>query len=73
MVAARDALTMDPGMGRNKLSWIAKNMVAENVNNRTFSTVMSSGHHVEEEAAAEWAAVLDCLSPSELRFTLNAC
>ena len=79
MVVAREALTVDPGMGRKKLSRIAKNMVAENDNNTTFSTVISSErqtaalHHVEEEAAAEWAAALECLSPSELRFALNAC
>ena len=79
MVVAREALTVDPGMGRKKLSQIAKNMVAEDDNNTTFFTVMSSErqtgalHHVEEEAAAEWAAALECLSPSELKFTLNAC
>lgn len=29
-------------------------------------------HHMEEEVAAEWAAVLEHLSPYELRFALNA-
>lgn len=72
---ARDALATDPGMGRKKA---AKNMVAKNDSNSTFYNVMSSEqqtgalHHIEEEVAAEWAAVLESLSPYELRFALNA-
>ena len=43
IVVVREALTVDPGMGRKKLSQLAKNMVAENDNNNNiFSTVMSS-------------------------------
>ena len=79
LVVARDVLAGDPGMGRKKLSRVARNMTEEDVSDSFLSSVMSTErqtaalHLVEEEAAATWAAALEELTPSELRFALNAC
>ena len=79
MVTARDALIVDPGMGRKKLSKVAMTMVQEDDSDDKFVTMVSSErqtgalHLVEEEAAAEWAAALESLTPPQLEFALNAC
>ena len=79
MVAARDALIVDPGMGRKKLSKVARNMVEEDDSDDKFVAMVSlerqtgALHLVEEEAAAEWAAALESLTPSQLKFALNSC
>ena len=79
MVAARDALVVDPGMGRKKLSKVATNMVVEDEIDDKLTAMVSSErqtgafHMVEEEAAAGWAAALENLTPSQLKFALNAC
>ena len=54
-------------------------MVMESDSDDNFSTMVSSErqtgalHMVEQEAAAEWAVALKSLTPSELKFALNAC
>ena len=79
MVAARDALTVDPGMGRKKLSKVAATMIVEDESDDRLSALLSSErqtgalHLVEEEPAAQWASALERLTPSELKFALNAC
>ena len=79
MVVARDALVTDPGMGRKKLSKVARIMVVEDDTDAKLSAMKSSERRgealrsVEEEAAAEWASALEHLSPSQLKFALNAC
>ena len=79
MVAARDALTVDPGMGRKKLSKVAATMIVEDESDDRLSVLLSSErqtgalHLVEEEPAAQWASALERLTPSERKFALNAC
>ena len=78
MVVAREALVTDPGMGRRKLSKVARSMVSEDESANRFATMMSAEWRsealrtVEEEAAAEWASALERLSPFQLKFALNA-
>ena len=79
VVAARDALMVDSGMRRKKLSKTATSVIVGDDLDDKLSVMMSSErqtgalHLVEEEAAAEWAAALERLTPSELKFALNAC
>ena len=79
MVAARDALTVDPGMVRKKLTKVATTIVAEDDSEDRFAAMVSSErqtgalHLVEEEAAAQWASAVGSLTPSGLKFALNAC
>ena len=42
MVTTRDALIVDPGMGRKKLSKVAMNMVEEDDSDDIFVTMVSS-------------------------------
>ena len=79
MVVARDALVVEPGMSRNKLSKIAKNMVREEEVEAKFSQMVASERRgeglriAEGEAAAQWASALENLTPFQLKFALNAC
>ena len=79
MVVARDALAADPGMSKNKLSKVAKNMVREEDMEVKLSLMMASERRgealriAEGEAAAQWASALENLTPFHLKFALNAC
>ena len=79
MVAARDALAVDPGMGRKKLTKVATTLIEDDDSDDRFSAMVSSEqqtgalHVVEEEVAAQWASALEHLTSSELKFALNAC
>ena len=79
MIVARDALAADPGMSRNKLSKVAKNMVKEEDTEMKSSLMMASQRRgealrlAEGEAATQWASALENLTPFQLKFALNAC
>ena len=79
IVVARDALAVDPGMSGKRLSKVARARVMEDDSEERHSLMLASERQGEAlrvadgEAAAQWASALKCLTPFELKFSLNAC
>ena len=79
MVMVRDALAVEPEMSGRKLSRVTRTIVMEEDAEERHSTLVATDCRgealriAEEEAAAQWAQALERLSPSELKFAINAC
>ena len=70
---------VEPKMSGRKLNRVTCTIVMEEDTEERHSTLVAADcqkkalHIADEEAAAQWAQALERLSPSELKFAINAC
>ena len=76
---SKSLLAVEPEMRGRKLSRVTRTIVMEENAEERHSTLVATDCRgealriAEEEAAAQWAQALERLSPSELKFAINAC